>query len=154
MFRRTATPASVRSFSQVPCTAWRRTCTRSSFPPPEPAPADRASAEGAVSQAEASPEADSAAAAGARSSLANLRKLRLILKTLTLVILSADKSFAKRMACRSRRTPCLPARPAALQGVSSTTLGVTPTTRAVDDGLPPSSQPLLPACTLPPTYRI
>src|SRR5260370_12799419 len=67
MCRRTATPASVRSSFQAPCTAWRLTCSRSSSRPREPVPADPASAEEAVSQAEASPEAASAAAAAARS---------------------------------------------------------------------------------------
>jgi hypothetical protein len=68
-FRRTATSASVRFSFPVPCTAWRRTCTRSSPPLPEPVLADPASAEEADSQAEAFPEADSAAVAAAPSSV-------------------------------------------------------------------------------------
>src|ERR1700674_1791267 len=85
--------ASVHSSFPVPCTAWRRTCIRSSSPPPEPVPADRASAEEAVFQAEASPEAASGAAAAAPSRLANLRKLRLILKTVTLVPICVPISY-------------------------------------------------------------
>src|SRR5713101_5070734 len=59
--------ASVRFSFPAPCTAWRRTCIRSSSPPPEPVPAAPASAAEAAFQVEASREAALAAAAAARS---------------------------------------------------------------------------------------
>ena len=69
MFRQTDIPVSVHFSFQVPCTAWHRTCTRSSCQLPDRVPPAPASAAEAALQAEASPAADSAAAGAAPSSI-------------------------------------------------------------------------------------